>query len=155
MTVPVEDRPTPRYCYAPTVSGVLRQYFTAAAALDSANGVIGTLDTTPTAAECDALMIHGTWDAALDIREVLINLSNHSGLVCAGVAVALNPGDAIIAGDRLVSGGNGAFLVQPGDAFPNGPFNAAVTDIYIVFRNSGGGSGYTGALLEVLGVSHA
>lgn len=155
MTIPVEDKPSPHYRYAPTVSGVLRQFFTAAAALDAANGVIGTLDTTPTPAECDALMIHGTWDAALNIREVLVNLSNHSGLVCAGAMVALNPGDAVIAGDRLVNGGDATLWVQPGDAFPVGQFGSAVTDIYIVFRNSGGGSGYTGALLEVLGVSYA
>lgn len=153
--LPIEESPKPRLRVPPTVASVLRPYITAAATLTEASGIAGTLDTTPTAAECDALMLHGTWGAELNIRQLELSLSNHSGLVCDSVRIAVNPMDAITAGDTLVSGGEKVVRLNPGDKLPIGPTDQAITDVYIVWHNSGGGSGYTGAELEIYGVSHA
>lgn len=159
MAVPVEDRPTPRTLVPPTVSAVLMPYITAAATLTAASGIAGTLDSTPTAAECQALMITGTWDADLDIREVTVSMSNHSGKACGGGRIVLGAGDSVVAADELVSSTGSALSIRPGDAFSipvsaADPDHASVTRMDFVWVFAAG-TGYADVEVEIMGVSYA
>lgn len=154
--IPIEDSPTPRRLVPPTVSGAQRRFFTAAGALDQANGVIGACASgTPTAAQIEALMLQGGWSAADNVREVIVALTDYSGKAAGALRLTVNAGEQVIAADRLLGGQRSMVRVLPGDKDGGlGPTDKAITTFAAVFWFAGG-TGYDGIEAEIVGVAYA
>lgn len=144
---------------SPLCYGIRRADYTAAAALDAPNGVIGVLDSTPTAAESLAAQINIEFAADEYVWGLEINMPDTTDKLVDGLRIAVQPGDYVAASQILVStsslqridvASNTSTVYEFRDSENERVY---VTAISLVWTPRAGGSGYPAKPLSIRGLA--